>query len=158
MKIGIMGTHGTGKSTLAFELSTDLKHKLPADTVGILSEVARLCPWSINEGVSEEAQRWIFHRQMVDELEATYRNEHLVCDRTILDSLAYSEYAGFDFVSSYLTIALNWLKTYDQLHFLRPSREIADDGFRSIDVGFQKDIDTILNTWINHYKLDIIRE
>jgi len=149
MKIGIAGTHGTGKSTFALRMAADLKQSLPGENVGLLAEVVRKCPFPVNENATREAQLWIFHRQMTAEIEMIARNEILICDRTILDSLAYSQWAGFeDVVDAYLPIALDWMKTYDEIYYVKSNNGLSDDGFRSMEPGFQKGIDLILNHWL----------
>ena len=154
MKTGIMGTHGTGKTTLALCLAADLKKNHPGEKVGLLTEVARACPFPVNENATREAQLWIFHRQMTAEIEMTAQNEMLICDRTILDSLAYSQWAGFeDIVATYLPIALDWMDTYDEIFFMQSNNGLADDGFRSIEPEFQKGINLILKRWLKLYDL-----
>ena len=82
----------------------------------------------------------------------------LICDRTVLDGVAYSQRAGFyQLVKEYLLTALDWLRTYDRIYFLRPNAHPpTTDGFRSKDVQFQADIDNILNGWINLSQIDVI--
>ena len=150
MKIGIMGAHGTGKTTFAIHMMGDLLRVHLGETIGLLSEVARICPFSVNEDTSREAQAWIFHKQMITEIEMFSRNENLICDRTVIDSLAYSMRAGFqDQVDIYLDMALDWMDTYDVIYWARPDgRAVADDGFRSQDLNFQREIDVIFEQWV----------
>ena len=156
MKIGIMGTHGTGKTTFALQTAADLKQSCPGSQVGLLSEIARKCPFPTNKDTSIEAQLWIFHAQMQAELEMSARNEILVCDRTILDSLAYSREAGLvEMVDEYFYIAIDWLKTYDHLYYCIPRHEIADDGFRAQDPAFQARINIILKEWVDRYHIPV---
>ena len=54
MKVAFIGTHGVGKTTLAYGLAMRLK-QLGAN-VGFLEEVARRCPFPINEETSLQAQ------------------------------------------------------------------------------------------------------
>jgi len=156
MKIGITGTHGTGKTGFALRMAAHLKSDHPGENVGILTEVARTCPLPINKETSELAQSWIFHGQLVREIELEARNEILICDRTILDSIAYSERAGFKAQAlMHLSIALDWMSSYDELYFLRPSIAPANDGFRDTDPDFQKDIDRILAGYIETYGISV---
>jgi len=118
MKIGFMGTHGTGKTTRARAMAAQLKAKDPAKRLTLLSDVARSCPLPVNEKTSDLARRWIFHRQMTREVECVAQNDIVVCDRTILD-MAYARRAGFDFVEIYLPVALRgW----------RPIRRVTSAG------------------------------
>ena len=56
MKIGISGTHGTGKSFLVYELANKYKLDYPNKEVTVITEVARQCPFEINQGASLQAQ------------------------------------------------------------------------------------------------------
>ena len=153
--IGLMGTHGTGKSTLARALFNEQKHITPRITT--ITEVARLCPYSINQHTSQEAQLWIFHTQLARELEAMHQYDFIICDRTILDSLAYAEHAGLsDVVDACMPMALNWLERYTQILWFRPvPGRLVEDGFRDTDPDFQKSIDSILETWIHVYHIPV---
>ncbi len=158
MKIGIMGTHGTGKTTYAFQLAYILKKDSGSD-VCIIDEVARKCPYPINGNTTAIAQRWIFHMQFLHEIEAERLHDIVICDRTVLDNMAYAKRAGFSFlVDAYLPIAIDWMNTYDKIIFLCPSFPLVDDGVRDIDPIFQEDIDTILAGWIQEYSIPIVKE
>jgi len=154
IKVGIMGAHGTGKTLLAMSLAADFKKSYPDVQVGIVSEIARDCPFPINKETSVEAQLWIYHAQMKAELEMSKKNTIIVCDRTVLDGLAYARAAGFmEMFEEYFYIALNWLDTYDEICWRRPKDAIADDGFRDIDPVFQSRIDLIIEQWVKRYTI-----
>jgi len=162
-KIACTGAQGTGKTTLAYKLLDRYQLENPKLRVSILPEVARTCPFPINMDTTVSSQRWIYHQQMVSEIEASEQYDIVICDRTILDNLAYSrnmavkkDHAFEAIVHDYLDIAVGWMATYDEIYFLRPRFELVDDGIRSIDVDFQKDIDMILDVWIRKYKIKII--
>ena len=168
MKIGIMGTHGTGKSGLALKMAAQLKADHPGEQVGIVSEVARDCPHPVNRDTTEIAQRWIWHMQFIREIEAQGKHEIVVCDRTVLDSLAYSQVAGLNrWVNANLWDAVQWMETYDVIWFLRPGDEGPalwrdtggfrtrpyDDGFRDTNPGFQKEVDRVLAVWVRTWQI-----
>src|SRR6188768_4363959 len=89
MKIAIVGTHGTGKSTLSYNLAS--YYKMKGKTVKIVQEVARSCPFPINEKMTIEAAKWIYLEHSRKELEAS-KNEICIGDRSVFDSFAYAEY------------------------------------------------------------------
>lgn len=158
MKIGIMGTHGTGKTTYAFQLAYTMKRDYGCG-VCVVSETARRCPYPINANTTATAQRWIFHTQMISEMDAMRFHDIVICDRTALDNLAYAKRAGFNFlVDAYFPIAIDWMRMYDKIVFLRPSFPLVDDGVRDVDPIFQEDIDTILTGWIEEYSIPIVKE
>ena len=152
--IGLMGTHGTGKTTYGKRIMRQMAHCACL----MISEVARSCPYPVNQTTSEEAQLWIFHRQMLEEIEAQADpSRFIICDRTILDSLAYAEHAGLsDVVDACMPMALNWLERYTQILWFRPvPGRLVEDGFRDTDPDFQKSIDSILETWIHVYHIPV---
>lgn len=157
-KIGIMGTHGTGKTTLAFDLALKYKKENPHQNVKIMTEVVRKCPYPINEASTQRSQRWIWAAQMVAEIDGMM-NDILVCDRTILDNLAYSKNLGFDHILlDFMEASVSWMLTYEKIYWLRPNNNFmcADDNIRSTDVNFQKNIDKILERWIKRFNLNVI--
>jgi hypothetical protein len=68
MKVAFIGTHGVGKTTLCFDLAARLK-RLDMN-VDIVREVARHCPLPINRDTTLEAQAWILHTQIAQEIAA----------------------------------------------------------------------------------------
>lgn len=152
IKVALIGTHGIGKTTAAKELFHWAARKAGAS---LINELARCCPWCINEKTTPQAQRWIFHTQISAELvsSADDRETVVVCDRSALDCLVYAQRAqvldGFspewDWVSLYLKLfEEHWLATYDLIWRmpLDRTRPIEDDGVRSLRPSFQRDIDT----------------
>lgn len=157
IKIGIMGTQGTGKTTLAYNLAAKYKNEAPELKVNLAREVARDCPFPINQKGTLESQGWIFHRQMLIELEDGRKSDVLICDRTMLDSLTYAHYSKlYKFVDKYLSIALSWFKTYDKIIWLRPNYSISDDGERDSSKEFQTIIDLTFAHWIEKYRIKYI--
>ena len=87
LKLALIGTHGVGKTTLAYEICSLLKK---ADhNVELVTEVVRRTPFPANEGSTVEDQLWILHTQIARELDASSRAEHLICDRSVLDNYCY---------------------------------------------------------------------
>lgn len=161
MKIGIMGTHGIGKTTLAFRMAAMIKDLDPGENVGILPEIARTCPFSINENMTEQSQQWMFHAQIKAELECSAQYAILVCDRTVLDPLVYALYANMsELVNRKLAILAEWWQTYDHVVWLRINRHTTchDDGFRSTSAFFQVGVDSIMEDLVRQYSLPNIIE
>lgn len=151
MKLALIGTHGVGKTTLAFDVCTQLK-KL-GHNVEMVTEVARRCPLPVNEGTTLQAQLWILHTQIAAELEARQRAEHVICDRSVLDNYCYlvNSTGKQPALEGWLE---NWLESYDLLVGVPLVREAIyaegfrqpalDDGFRATDRAFQQRIDALL--------------
>jgi len=108
--IGLMGTHGTGKSTFAGQLWAWAQDYNPGAAVTLVKEVARRCPMPVNLHTSALAQTWIFTRQIWEEAEAISHADWIICDRTAIDSLAYAYVAGLDdVVDAFLPPARTWM-------------------------------------------------
>jgi len=138
-KIALIGTHGTGKTTLAHELTAESK-KIGINTE-FLGEVVRNCPLPINEKQTIEASEWIIHSQYVKELEHTGRCDLLVCDRSIVDGYVYF-YNKFGRLPNLERFVKDKARTYKYLIRVPINQEfLKDDGLRSIDPIFQNNID-----------------
>jgi len=157
MKIGIMGTHGVGKTGFALRMAADIKRDHPGEQVGLVTETARRCPFPVNQDTSVEAQLWIYHVQFAREVELTAQNEILICDRTILDPVVYAEVAGFKQLrAEMLPGAISWMGTYDEIYWIRPGAEpIAPDRFRDTDPEYQQKVDAVFARWVKEFKIPV---
>lgn len=143
-KIALVGTHGVNKTTIAYELAGVLKRK--GHTVELLTEIARECPFPLNEKATREAYQWIIARQVQLEIEKSPRADVLVCDRAVLDNFAYyvRRYgSGGEEAESLSLYCRSWMRTYDLLIRLPIVEALAPDGFRSTDSQFQIEIDLL---------------
>lgn len=138
MKLALIGTHGVGKTTLAYEVCTLLKK---ADqNVELVAEVARRSPFPVNEATTLEGQLWILHAQIAAELEAASRAPNVICDRAVLDNYCYlvNKFSR----QAHLELWLEWwMGTYSLLVAVPPLTDgIPADGFRSENLQFQRRI------------------
>lgn len=157
MKIGIFGTHGTGKTTLALFLASRYKMDYPHMKVSLLAETARQCPFPVNEGMTLKSQQWIFAEQLKKELCYSEISDILVCDRTLLDSLAYAQYAGFiDWVEDAFPMTMSHMKSYSVLVRCIPEEPLYPDGFRCSDPDFQMAVNSIFSLWAAIYGIEYI--
>lgn len=139
MKLALIGTHGVGKTTLAFEICAQLK--IAGYSVELVTEIARRSPFPVNEGTTLESQLWILHQQIATELEMSYRAQYVVCDRAVIDNYAYLS-NKFDRQWHLEPMLAHWLQTYDLLIYVPLCNGgIQPDGFRSENVDFQRTID-----------------
>ena len=146
MKIGISGTHGTGKSFLVYELANKYKLDYPSKEVTVITEVARQCPFEINQGASLQAQEWMFCNQIQKEIEAENNCDIVITDRTIADYLAYTKHQYEDFFYRFLPYLKYYISTYDRIYYksLEKNQYMVDDGIRATDKNFQHEIDILL--------------
>jgi thymidylate kinase len=153
--IAITGTHGTGKTTLSFILAAEYK-KLGAN-VKIIQEVARSCPFPLNENMTKETALWIFHEHSKKELEAIRNHDIVICDRTSFDSFVYAAHLEIPMDIYLIEWAHSHLYEYDTLFYVKPSEKPPlNDGTRSIDLQFQSQIDTEFKRYLSGIDLEKI--
>ena len=154
MKIAFIGTHGVGKTTLCFELAAALKRlELSVD---LIKEVARRCPLPINRDTTDQAQRWILHTQIADEIELAPLYDVIVCDRAVLDNYAYLVLASGR-QPDLEPIIRSWLDTYRLLVKVPIMSPPSYDGTRDVSVGFQREIDRVLDGLVDEFGLRPLR-
>jgi nicotinamide riboside kinase len=147
VKLALIGTHGVGKTTLAYETCSLLKK---ADyNVELVTEVARRSPLPVNEATTLEGQLWILHAQIAEEIEAAARAPHVICDRSALDNYCYlvNKFGRQPQLEQWLTW---WMDTYSFLVAVPPMADgITADGFRSENVEFQQRIHDLLEQMLH---------
>jgi nicotinamide riboside kinase len=159
MKVGILGPHGSGKTSLINALGKALADE--GKEVAVLWEAARLCPHELNLDGTEEGQAWIFAKQLMMEAEALGFDVVLV-DRTPLDQLAYifalvrRGKASNEFGQLYFHLAYGWMSTYDLLIYVPAEFPPEDDGVRDTDPAYQKEIDASIRTLIEVMEASVV--
>jgi nicotinamide riboside kinase len=142
MKLAFIGSHGVGKTTLCFDLASRLKRLDMA--VDIVKEVARACPLPINRDTTIEAQSWILHTQIAQEIAASAQYQVVLCDRSVLDNYAYLIHrAGRR--PEYDVLVREWIGTYDGLFKVPVLYEPSFDGTRDVSGAFQSEIDRVID-------------
>ena len=119
--IAVSATQGCGKTTIVYGMATFLK-KL-GKNVAVINELARECPFPINQEADDRTQVWIATKQMTKEFEKMDKYEYLIVDRSVLDPICYSQVIGKpDWTSHLLTDYLvAHIKTYyEKLYLLDP--------------------------------------
>jgi hypothetical protein len=142
VKLALIGTHGVGKTTLAFEVCALLKKA--GRHVELVTEVARRSHFPVNAATTLEGQLWILHSQIAAELEASRHAGAVIADRSVLDNYCYlvNKFGRQPALEPWLA---SWMNTYTHLVGVPPSEDgIQPDGFRSDDTAFQKRIHELL--------------
>jgi predicted ATPase len=150
MKLAFIGTHGTGKTTLCYDLTAALKrHGFNADMV---KEVARLSPLPINRKTSLDAQTWILMTQVAEEIRSASAHDVVVCDRSVLDNYAYLAFAcgRQRAVERFVD---HWMKSYDVLVKVPMLGTATEDGVRDTDEFFVRSIDQLVDSLLAEKKL-----
>ncbi len=156
MKIAIIGTNSTGKTTII----KFLKEKLLDDgfNVQVLPEVVRDCPYPINENTTFQAQKWILEKQIEMENSLNDTNKIIICDRSTLDNFAYFERAVQDRdISYWRQKAVEYAFSYDLIFKTQklPLRA-KDDGFRSTNEEFRTEMDNRIKKIFNQHHVKYI--
>ena len=151
MKIALIGTHGTGKTTLAHELVAQLKKM--GRNAEFLGEIARMCPLPINEELTKNSAEWIIYSQHIKEMELEPKCEMLVCDRSVFDGYVYYNHRFGDdkMLEDFVREKIKW---YDLL-FRIPMNNgyLKYDGKRSTNPQFQKEIDSKFDKLLGKFSI-----
>ncbi len=150
MKIAFIGSHGVGKTTLCFDLASRLK-RLDFG-VDIVKEVARGCPLPINQDTTLEAQAWIIHTQIAQEIAAATQYEAVICDRSVLDNYAYLVHKvgrrqEFDALTG------RWMDSYSALFKVPVIEAPSFDGMRDVSGAFQMEIDAVIDELLDVFDI-----
>jgi len=152
LKLALIGTHGVGKTTLAYEVCSLLKK---ADhNIELVTEVARRSPLPVNEATTLEGQLWILHAQIAAELDAAARAPHVICDRSVLDNYCYlvNKFGRQPQLEQWLSW---WMDSYSILAAVPPMADgIPPDGFRSENLEFQHRIHDLLGEILSESPFD----
>lgn len=146
MKIAYSGTFGTGKTYSTYMKAMELKRQYPEKEVATLVNVERECPLPINKDTNFEAQMWILSRKIQEEIHLSKIYDHLVCDCTVMDVVAYVYAAGLpEFVQMY-KLASAWVDSYDEIYIKNTSRNnwLQNDGCRETDKSYRSQVENIL--------------
>jgi nicotinamide riboside kinase len=154
MKIAFMGSHGVGKTTLCYELAACLK-RLDL-SVDLVKEVARRCPLPINRDTTRDAQQWILHTQIAEEIALAPAYDAIVCDRAALDNYAYLVNAAGR-QPELEDLVRRWMASYRLLVNVPIVAPPRFDGTRDVTPGFQAAIDRIIDELLANYALPCLR-
>lgn len=143
MKIAVVGTHGCGKTTLTYLIAAEAKKR--GFNAKVVNEVARSCPFPLNDGFSLDGAHWIITQQINKELSAkAAKTEMTICDRSSIDPIIYiaskvNDAGSYESLANY---AADWMKTYDKIIWVFADVcKLKDDGVRSTNENFQEEID-----------------
>ncbi len=154
LKIAFVGTHGVGKTTLCFDLAAHLKRLDLA--VDLVKEVARRCPLPINEETTLDAQLWILHSQVAEEIAAQAMYEVVVCDRSVLDNYAYLV-ARIGRKPELDALVRAWIGGYDALFKVPVIQAPTFDGKRAVSRQFQLEIDATIDALVEDFAVPVTR-
>lgn len=147
IKIGISGSHSTGKSTFIKRLEKSLYDK--SIKYKSVSDLAILCPLPILREHTVESTLWIASKGIADEIETEYKYEVIIVDRPVLDCWAYfnavceGQYKKDNpKLQTLKGMISNWLPTYDVIYqtVIETSILIEDNKGRILDEDYRSQI------------------
>jgi GTPase SAR1 family protein len=154
LKIAFVGTHGVGKTTLCYELAAWLKKR--ELRVDMVREVARRCPLPINRDTTLDAQSWILHTQIAEEIHLASEQDVVICDRSVIDNYAYLVHRMPPprFLDD---LVAQWMKTYTHLFKVPIVDPPSFDGVRDTSREFQAAIDREVEGLLARFEVDVVR-
>lgn len=160
MKIYLIGAQGTRKTTLLNEIKE--RKLLPSDSI-LISEVARNLitqyKVEVNEKSTPAVQSWIFNIYQYLFIE----NSSFVSDRSLLDVLAYTKNICPVTYQQQISLVRDFLwrekeRRTNSLYFYLPIEfSIVEDGVRSIDTFYQKQIDFSIRELVDYLNIPTIQ-
>ena len=157
-KISLISTHGTGKTTLCYEVAAELKKR--GVKVKVFSEIAASAfeqGIPINQSTTLPAQLYIMMQHITEELQGSLHNyQVVVCDRSVFDNLVYMERrcGSNRFIRDFLQGYAEKFP-YDVIYKLPMVGELMDDGIRNAhSLEFQADIYGRLNALLEELKIE----
>ncbi len=165
-KIGLVSTHGTGKSTLAALIAGLLKSRnIEAKYLEEVATEAKELGLPINEQTTLTAQLYILHKHFCNELVySENRTNHpnyevITCDRIGFDNYCYLERRlGRNEYALNMVLEHAKLYPYNRIYFLpiiNPNIE-SGSGVRSVNQEFQLEMEQNIHEFLHEQKIDYI--
>lgn len=151
--IAFSSTHGTGKSSLCYSLTS--KMKLNGYSVIVLDELARENPFPINKEANIKSQYWMIFSQILKEIVKSERYDYIICDRSVIDALIYGKILHIlnDDLDKFL---VNYIKTFYLTIFIPNPEKFnfqKDDGVRDLDPDFRMKVYEELKKFYNMHNI-----
>lgn len=160
MRIGFLGSHSTGKTSVADEI---VKSRLLGDIAFVPSTARKINSfgYSINQQATPVSQFLVTVSRIVDEdIIASGNHDYTVSDRTPLDSLAYTHWQAknvwqMEKDDPYLTysreLVLAHMKKYDFVFFFPVTWGLVSDGVRSDDDRYRVEVGGLMKSLADFY-------
>lgn len=160
VRVAFSGAQSTGKTTLlnALRESADFKDCKFWDEI---TRQIKEQGFEINEQGTDATQLKIMqeHKRRVQADDSGL----VIFDRCSLDGLAYTQYLynrgqlTKETLDEATKVFEETISSWDAIFFLRPEFEIVDDGVRSVNVEFHRNIVFLFDHFIEKYKLQVIQ-
>jgi len=155
LKMCVLGTHGSAKTSLVYKLAAF--YKMKGINVTVIHETARKSPFPLNTNVIPQTTIHVMSLQIQKELEAEAQGFELaISDRSPGDAPIYIHHSGKgnELTEKMEELAMLWTKTYSVMVYLEPSEdiELIGDGIRAEDKDYQLAIRDDFRVLINNIK------
>lgn len=158
MKVGLLGSHSTGKTSVA----TRYAELTGARLVTSASRRVHALGYPINQQATTLSQAATSMARLAAQLDA---GEKFVSDRTLLDSMAYNQYqldTAWDadpqaqfWYDTMDVISRHMMHQYDALFYFPITFPLTEDGIRAVEAEYQQEIDERILDFIDDYELDV---
>ena len=156
MKVGFIGTGGTGKTTTV-KLLEDLG--LPYVKSTPRSVFAKYGITEAGQAKITPEQRWSIQHEMFDlKLELDAANPHGLFDRTIVDHLAYCYYRAADIIPDDVASVMEQtaqenMRSYSLVFYFPILPFDGNDGLRQQGWAYRASIDAIMLGFLNRFRV-----
>jgi hypothetical protein len=88
----------------------------------------------------------MFSKQLKVEIEFSSLYDILICDRSIVDYIAYTSYINEHIATSMISMVKDYINKYVIIYFkkIKNNQYLCNDGIRSVDLNYQRDIENKL--------------
>jgi len=153
--VGLIGSHGVGKTTLLKYLSEKNPDVVVTDGT---SRIVKSFNEEIGGRLSDREQQLLINRISDAQWNNEIKTENLFSTRTPLDHYAYSLACGMpDYAAERLRLLLRSDYKKVKFFYIPIEFDIEDDGVRYTDKEFQKQIDETLVSLIEKLDISVIK-
>lgn len=159
MRIGITGSHGTGKTTLAEALAKQTGLPLIEEQARAVAQTLGIATVKSLKDDPKLGAR--FQWECLNQQLRAEKRQSFISDRTTIDNAVYwLRYHAHRWPSEatifYYQRALGNVRNYDLIIYVPPEIIPEDDGFRGTDQGQQLEIDTYIRAFLALTEADFI--
>lgn len=165
MKIAFTGTHSTGKTTLLNDIEKMLDGKLRLHSV---TEIARgIIEKGYPLGMDANIDSYVHYinNQIIAENAQMHGCDIFISNRTLLDPVAYAivnrklprPYISEYFIEMMKNVWLLEKERYDLYIYFPIEFELEHDGVRPAGEKYRKNVDDVIVSLLNQYKINYIK-
>lgn len=161
-KIGLIGTPGSGRTTVAFKLSDQL-HIPFLSSRAVTQKILERDGYNYDSGVYVENFLAVKHREkelIANKIKSEREVECFITDRTTLEQFAYAlleveQYEDGE-IEKMENTCKGHLKLYSHLFYFKRSNDIKINGVRTTNKFFQMKMDFIITGLIGEWNIPVI--